>query len=803
MSPNRHSKGELLSPNLARYLGNGADRQRPGRILQRKALNSNSRHSHRQEDKTSSRQHKHRGEKNQQQNVASVVKDQNTKSAKKKKKIAKRNLIVMYPSRHLDSDHILDDSLNMTQLLFSPGANDKVLHSMFSPPAAQMKSVGTDAMVLSPIGYGYEAEGNDVSVFGDHTFVEEQCGRNNVMVEVEKEKENVPPPSVVPPPQSERRSIVRMEKEKENQPPSPATQPQNPKTPAKKPSKVTDDSSIDSLGEFYTPCPKTPGIKTLSRSDDISYESLNSSRESKEHLLSSFGGEDGEENSRDEMVFVTPKQRERVEKLAVEDDNGRCDDDEFFSPLAEYAPTNDEVDEGSTMNLLNEAMNLLASKPERQSYALSAVQDDSGEDEFFSPLAEHFTTSAYESRPFQFEERFDQCNGAMHSDHNNNHSVEEESVEEGSTYRLIVDAKSMLASPKSGGANETAPLQHYATSKPVAEESVPVKHIENEEGFNKRVSAEKLANQGSDHYQSTPTPDTQTVQLTNEQSPSFSYSITPNSQESQSTPHLHSQSLSALPNDALTVNFVSKCECITTIETILTVLNGSMRGKQLRQPRLMQFAQKRLTKLRSLKVDETEKSPGDTFGKSDEAESQWQFFQREDEWKVKLPPRITAGKRGGKSIAWSEDVKDNAESSVASLSMQSSLSFESIIQDSKHDLTVSGSPSLNTPKVVQITDLPPPTSSPSIHLGSVAESSLDMNLSESFTLGDESAYWKMNVDDIPEEAEAEVPIDKPSQVEMELREELEKICGAYEETKADVARLTTELEKANGQKVRS
>lgn len=813
MSTNRRNNGELLSPNLARYLGNRGDRHRPGRISQRKKA-SNTNDGHLQEKQTSRQQQPQlHNEKNRQQHVVPVAKDQKTEATKKKKKkIAKRNLVIMYPSRHLDNpDHNLpDDSLNMTQLLFSPGANNNegVLHSIFSPPPpAQMKNVGTD-MILSPIGYyGYdEDQGNDVSVFGDHTFMDEQeQEKRNVTVGISMDKENVPPPpSMQPPP--ERNAMVQI-LEKEDQPPPPLMQPQNHKTPAKTPSKATEDSSLDSLGEFYTPHPKTPGTKTL---EDISYESLNSTHESKEHLLSSFAGKDCQESSSsssERMVFVTPKQRERVENRAVRDDNGSCDDDdddddEFFSPLAQYAPTNDKVDEGSSMNLLKEARSLLASKPESGSLALSVVQDDSGEDEFFSPLAEH-VSSACRSRPLPFEERFNQFNEVAHSDKSNRHLVDEEPVEEGSTYRLIDAAKSMLAAPRSV-AKENAPVQHYATPEP-AEDSVPVKHIGKEQGNNIIISAEK-AEQGPDHNQLTPAPDTQTTQLTNDQSPSFSYSITPNSQESQSTPHLHSQSLSALPNDALTVNFVSKCECIPTLETILTVLNGSMRGKQLRQPRLMQFAQKRMTKLRSLKVDETTaEDPIQTDGgkrdQSSQGESQWQFFQREDDWKVKLPPRITAGRKGGKSIAWSEDVKDNAESSVASISIQSSLSFESIPQESKHDLTVNGSPSLLTPKIVQITDLPPPTSSPSIHLSSVAESSLDMNLSESFTLGDESAYWRMNVDDIPEEADAEVPIDTPSQVEMELREELENICVAYEEAKADVTRLTSELEESRRQKV--
>jgi hypothetical protein len=254
--------------------------------------------------------------------------------------------------------------------------------------------------------------------------------------------------------------------------------------------------------------------------------------------------------------------------------------------------------------------------------------------------------------------------------------------------------------------------------------------------------------------------------------------------------------LSALPAGALTVDFVRNCDSIETLKTILMVLNSSKRGKQLRQPRLVQFVHMRLSKLGySDDAASRQSTEENNDGFNVQEESHWQHFQRESEWNVKLPPRIVGGRRGGKCIAWSEDVKDNK--SVASVSLQSSLSFESIIQD-KYDMSIindaTGSNSiLNTPKVVQITDMPMPTSSPSIHLSySVAESSLDMNLSESFTLGDESAYWKMNVDNIPEEEEDDAMVHNItlSHREVELSRELEEIREAYEDAKADVKRLT-------------
>lgn len=807
-SSNQPSAHDLVSPNLARYLGGASKQRRPGRIIQQRSSNEQQRafnviHGHPAGSNTNLNRHNHRTATNEHQI------DQRKNAAMKKKPIARRNLVIMYPSKQLASSAEMnitpDESLNMTQLLFSPGATDGkgMVHSIFSPPAYNTKMLrdvgtGVDDLEFSPISHtgsigqctdrsymrGASAK-NEVSLLGDHTFADHTCENEleferDIAINIGPEKENIAPIKQAP-------AISR----------------NTPKTPAKTPSKNVDDSSIDSLGEFYTPCPKTPGTKSASKfnrmEDEISYESLNTTRESKEYLLSSFGNEEPRENwekedrweqhgeeesSEEEMVFVTPKQG--ADKRSSGSDSS--EEDHFFSPLAHYPNDNDD---GSSTNLMMEAKSLLAAVKTQQS--LSVIQDESGDDEFFSPLVHH-VSSDRATEPMSYEESgFDQFSPIPAN--NNAREVEEEPVEEGSTYRLINDVKSILAASK--------PASKENTSVPNATASQPDHRDQSKEEATDSIVAgsqtEHLFAEKSDSpfdFQLTPTPEAvQTQLIANEYSPSFSDTSSPKTQQSQRTPHLHSPSLSSLPPGALTVDFVKNCDSIETLKTILMVLNSSKRGKQLRQPRLVQFVHMRLSKL-GYSDDAASRQSSNNDGNVQD-ESHWQHFQHDSEWNVKLPPRIVGGRRGGKSIAWSDDVKDKAEKSVTSVTLQSSLSFESIIQE-KYDVSIindaTGNTSiLNTPKVVQITDMPMPTSSPSIHLSySVAESSLDMNLSESFTLGDESAYWKMNVDNIPEEEEdvALVPNMTLSQREVELSRELEEIREAYEEAKADVKRLT-------------
>lgn len=702
-------------------------------------------------------------------------------------------------------DNTPDKSLNMTQLLFSPGATGgQVLHSIFSPPLGgkSLRDVGTDVddFVFSPIShvsatshYSNQHDQrviekriaeNEISVFGKHTFAD--AGRVDSAIHIGSEKENIDPVQQLPPPQQAEPPIEIKS---------------NPKTPAKTFTEHLDDSSVDSMGEFHTPCPKTPGAESASKQfthDDISYESLNTTRESKDRLLSSFGNsergrweqgnvweqiEDDDESSQ-EMVFVTPKQRAEKRENGGSNGSSISEVDEFFSPLAQYPSDNDEV---SSMNLVREAKNMLAAKPLKH---LSVIQDDSCEDEFFSPLAQH-VPSDHADRQWSYEEVGSNDNA--------------EQPEEGSTYRLIHDVKNILASSKSDASREPVLVQHSAApTSPTLNhvtmeqpEEQPVGNVETDRSA-KGTYAENVNSQIDS--QLTPTPEVAQIQLTSE-------NITPNIQQSPLAPHLHSPSVCDLPTGALSVDFVRKCDCIETLKTILVVLNGSKKGKQLRQPRLKLFVQKRLLKLGYSKDDTASvKSEEQHNINNAQGEHQWQQFQSDSKWNVKLPPRTAIGRMGGKRIMWSEDVKDNESSVATGISLQSSLSFESIIQESKRDISMNetgiSNPVLITPKVVEVTDMPVPTSSPSIHLSSIAESSLDMNLSDTFTLGDESAYWKMGIPEERMEEADEAPASAPSQREIELCHELESIHKAYEEAKADVSRLSALLETTQEKKAR-
>lgn len=751
MSSNQRSS-DLLSPNLARYLTNGGVQQhRPGRIVQQRVSNIKKDATHTQ----------------------NVSKNQPRANTKKKHTIAKKNLVIMYPSKHLNNRSLdrTDDSINISQLLFSPTATEGQLHSIFSPPVNNkvLRDVGTEVdFLFSPISHngGHEELVSKPMKKNERYGKEDEVGFFEVALTdaVVSEKENMPPVQQHLP-SAEKRHL---------------------KTPARTP-KNMDDSSVDSLDEFYTPCPKTPGTKSFQRQEmeEISYQSLNTTRESREHLLSSFSNHeeiqegrweenDWKEEDENKLVFVTPKQ---CQDRRNEDDSSG--DGEFFSPLAQYTssnpPNDNEGDEGSSINLLNEAKGLLTTQ-HRHSI------EDEGEEEFFSPLAQHHPSSY--GQPFPYEDgEFDRFSPIPVNDKAANQVYDP--LEEGSTYCAINDARILISRPVE---LKEPVAQHLAEAKPTE----PTKNVN--EGPSSLIDKQPdtfVEKDSSAFFQLTPSPEAEhahTMQL----SPSYSNNKTPDTTQTQITTHpLHSP----LPPGALTVDFVRKCNCIVTLKAILEVLSGSTRGKQLRQPRLVQFVQNRLAKLAHIKNDASVTSSNSVEDRELAQENDWQHFERENEWNLKLPPRITSVRKGGKSIAWSEDVKDNAEHSLASISVQSSLSLQSA-----NDIATS-SHVLNTPKVVQVTGLPVPTSSPSIHLSSIAESSLDMNLSESFTLGDESAYWKMSVDNIPEEADAEVPTRMRSQLEEELTRELDEIHKKYEEAKADIKRLNGLLKNNEKQKV--
>ena len=608
----------------------------------------------------------------------------------------------------------------------------------------------------------------------------------------------------------------------------------NPKTPAKTPKarpKADDESStssMTSMHEFYTPCPKTPGNKASSifstMDHSVSYDSLNTTTASREHLLASHKKEkraigwdesitskNGEhvlvhkkesrwekqdelwEDESEEMVFVTPKQRESRNGWdgdQEEENHNSSSEDEFFSPLADYHSSNKETAddgslmEGSSYNLMNEAKSLLNAAKRESRTPMPVIQDESHNDasddgEFFSPLAEH---DPHQSVWSQDEESF---NGISHSA-----ALSESLVEDGSTF-LVNEVKNMLSATKQSRPLDNVPVRHF--------EKLPLNSFDGDERPERGPPLQDDTQLNSfgrhtPHVAADTAHSSQAdIQLTPEEKG------IPQTQHLQVTPHLHTLAASSLPAGALTVAFIQTCNCAATIETILSVLSNTTNGKQLKQPRLAQVAQRRLNKLQG--------SAEDMNGNKEiiQEEPQWRHFQRGNEWKVSLPPRIAAGRRGGKSVVWSQEVKDNAESSVAGNSLQSLSSLESSIPDSN---AIVANAVACTPSVVKVGLQAAPTSSPSVHLSSIAESSLDMNLSESFTLGDESAYWKQDVENIDENVPAKTVVvlsgvDGPSEREVELIRELDGIRKAYEEAKEDVTRMTVMLKENERQKVRA
>ncbi|KAL7484348.1 hypothetical protein ACHAW6_009988 [Cyclotella cf. meneghiniana] len=799
-------------------------------------------------------------------NNARQLQSVNHGAKKKKTALSRKNLVVMYPAKHLQSlDDTPDDSINLTQLLFSPTEEkEEVLHSLFSPVGRRRdQQKGKQLNVSKKATTVYRSNANDV----DYTGATNHSGDDNARIRSRRADDG--------------HFVNKFETEKENIPPTQHAEhflhsdrcfssPTNGKVHSRKNTETTPEQPLDddgtvsssSINEFYTPKsqPKTPGTKgpdkiTFERIDEsISYHSFDTNTLSRENLLSSFIRDEcfGEEEKKEEethcgqrferkddqvyedeessMVFVTPKQRETAsssrrneEREASESsDIGDDDDDEeFFSPLAQYPPpsnvcrsssyedaafkrlsmtTNENnnlasqdplLENGSSYYLINEVKNILAA-PKRDS--LPVIQDDASTDNdvmdkgiFFSALVQHPPPSS-ECGSFwtlPHESSFDDLS-PIPAQNNNATTVDECPLfEDGSSYNLINDVKSILAASKSDVPRiPPLPFAHSGVQSLACVDSskLPTKASSEETNI-------------SDHeIQPTSMPDIDNI---------------PSIQQTQLTPHLHPVSVSSLPPGALTVDFVKKCECAATLATILSVLSSAKRGKQLRQPSLVRLVKKRLEKVNSQKT---------VVGKSVEAggsredadlnldneemqqEPQWNHFKSGPDWRVTLPPRVAVGRKDSKNTI-------NADATVASNSFQASL-LESIMQHPKDDSEFNGADKIDlvmtTPDVVQVVDLPAaPSSSPSIQLSSIAESSLDMNLSESFNLGDESAYWKQigettNVAkelSVPEKLTGSAALNMQSRLEVELKRQLEEIQKLYQEAKSDVKRLSTLLEE--------
>jgi len=191
--------------------------------------------------------------------------------------------------------------------------------------------------------------------------------------------------------------------------------------------------------------------------------------------------------------------------------------------------------------------------------------------------------------------------------------------------------------------------------------------------------------------------------------------------------HLHTPSMSRLPPDALTVDFVMHCDCIDTLKAILCLLsddnntshrnNAKSRGnKQSRYPSLVRLVDKRLQKMQT---------------------EMQQFAEGKEE---EQPTRIAlAGQKGvDKENVDPEPLLHQKERpSLEEIAHETYRPMESItvLHDSKEDSVDNNDGSANNAAA----------GSPAFTLGSatISHSSLDMNLSQSlFALDDESFFWK-------------------------------------------------------------
>jgi hypothetical protein len=208
--------------------------------------------------------------------------------------------------------------------------------------------------------------------------------------------------------------------------------------------------------------------------------------------------------------------------------------------------------------------------------------------------------------------------------------------------------------------------------------------------------------------------------------------------------HLHSSSVSNLSPDALTVDFVKSCNCIETLNSILSLLSddnrfttyrySGKRGKQLRYPSLVRLVEKQL---QNLHIEIPRGNPNE---------------DHHNVQPVQLLPRV--GARGVVLLH-----QDNDESDKENVDPHNLLNhdgrgtMEGITRDNNF-LPMQGFTESNNSKEDGDENYSNANQnrSPSMTNGSISmmsKSSLDMNLSESmqFALDDESHYWKQGADD--------------------------------------------------------
>jgi len=202
--------------------------------------------------------------------------------------------------------------------------------------------------------------------------------------------------------------------------------------------------------------------------------------------------------------------------------------------------------------------------------------------------------------------------------------------------------------------------------------------------------------------------------------------------------HLHSPSVSSLPHDALTVDFVKSCYCVETLQAILTVLtddnghthrnNGKrgkqlVGGKQLRYPSLVRLAEKRLQNMQKEQCKD----------RKDVAQAKVETSEQ----LVQVRPRVALSR--GKTLrppGTSQVDKENVDPSPERPSeIPRPMESITVLHNSNDgdDEEINDAVNEISPLVEEGNSL------------SVTKSSLDMDLSVSM-LDDESLYWKQTLD---------------------------------------------------------
>ena len=236
--------------------------------------------------------------------------------------------------------------------------------------------------------------------------------------------------------------------------------------------------------------------------------------------------------------------------------------------------------------------------------------------------------------------------------------------------------------------------------------------------------------------------------------PSSSPPCAPQSPATSTSFHLHSRSVSSLPRDALTVDFVRQCDDVETLGAILGLLSDNNgeggnqhnaaavgkglvprggSGKQCRYPSLVRLVERRLRR-----IEEEQEGVGLVHENGKAGEKRQPFEQRAGDKKHEAPRPDTPDGGSNKENMHPDElmpIHDNGR--PPSRPMDSITLLSDFSEDASCTLELDVEGSAITTTAVS----PSPTFAGTT---TVLESSLDMNLSESqsLLLDDESFFWK-------------------------------------------------------------